>query len=121
VARVSNALDHQGNQFDTGSHDGARQFPALLSIRALQLAVRVARSCLSLLLLLLFRGSSPAMLSSRFEIDAARPGWRKAYNLPSGVEPSSFFKVNAATIFTIAKQPEPRFGSGRNAPLKWRP
>jgi len=42
------------------------------------------------------------MLSLLFEI-AARPGRRKLHNLPSGVEPWSFFKDHAATIFTIAK------------------
>src|SRR6516162_7449134 len=42
-----------------------------------------------------------AMLSLLFEI-AARPGRRKLHNLPSGVEPWSFFKAHAATILTIA-------------------
>ena len=88
-------------QTDIVGLDLPRPLTALFSTHALPLAGRATRSCLCLLRLS-FPGGFHAMLSLLFEI-AARPGRRKLHNLPSGVEPWSFFKDNAATIFTIAK------------------
>src|SRR5215469_11399303 len=55
-----------------------------------------------LLVFLFFSSGLGFMLTFHVKFNLARPGRRKLLNLPSGVEPFSFYRTTPATIYTIA-------------------